>query len=297
MDSRRATRTYMGSGRATRTYMGSRRTTHPYVGRLGLCEQVVWPWCSHLGRPGAAGALFPGGTVTPVQVGVATGCPADCLNCAEPTSALCCRNHTRHEGHDSEKCVMDFSISSSATAALPLASHLDGRLVMLPILRSLEQPLAPRLSLHPASCRCPAQASFVQADKVRALDHSLPPQSFFPLIRDARLPILVPILVLFPSVQVNTPSARTRTTSYQSPPPKTPQTPKQPATMPAYEYCCKCGGMIVISTTCSGCGHKQCSECPASGLTLCQRWLRCFAAKTGLAVPMYGVPRRLVAPF
>ncbi|POR35817.1 Uncharacterized protein TPAR_03980 [Tolypocladium paradoxum] len=34
--------------------------------------------------------------------------------------------------------------------------------------------------------------------------------------------------------------------------------------MPAYEYCCKCGGMIVISTTCSACGHKQCSECPAS---------------------------------
>jgi len=34
--------------------------------------------------------------------------------------------------------------------------------------------------------------------------------------------------------------------------------------MPAYEYCCKCGGMIVISTTCTGCGHKQCTECPAS---------------------------------
>lgn len=32
--------------------------------------------------------------------------------------------------------------------------------------------------------------------------------------------------------------------------------------MPAYEYCCKCGGMIVISTTCTGCGHKQCNQCP-----------------------------------
>lgn len=34
--------------------------------------------------------------------------------------------------------------------------------------------------------------------------------------------------------------------------------------MPAYEYCCQCGGMIVISTTCTGCGHKQCTQCPAS---------------------------------
>lgn len=34
--------------------------------------------------------------------------------------------------------------------------------------------------------------------------------------------------------------------------------------MPAYEYCCKCGGMLVISTTCSSCGHKQCNDCPSS---------------------------------
>ncbi|WAO86419.1 Hypothetical protein NCS54_00369200 [Fusarium falciforme] len=27
--------------------------------------------------------------------------------------------------------------------------------------------------------------------------------------------------------------------------------------MPAYEYCCQCGGMIVISTTCTACGHKH----------------------------------------
>ncbi|RCI17239.1 hypothetical protein L249_2632 [Ophiocordyceps polyrhachis-furcata BCC 54312] len=30
--------------------------------------------------------------------------------------------------------------------------------------------------------------------------------------------------------------------------------------MPAYEYCCQCGGMIVISTTCTACGHKQCQH-------------------------------------
>jgi hypothetical protein len=34
--------------------------------------------------------------------------------------------------------------------------------------------------------------------------------------------------------------------------------------MPAYEYCCQCGGMIVISTTCTACGHKQCPSCPMS---------------------------------
>ncbi|ATY65243.1 hypothetical protein A9K55_004278 [Cordyceps militaris] len=27
--------------------------------------------------------------------------------------------------------------------------------------------------------------------------------------------------------------------------------------MPAFEYCCKCGSMIVISTTCSNCGHQH----------------------------------------
>ncbi|KND90617.1 hypothetical protein TOPH_04672 [Tolypocladium ophioglossoides CBS 100239] len=43
-----------------------------------------------------------------------------------------------------------------------------------------------------------------------------------------------------------------------------PQPLKQPVAMPAYEYCCKCGGMIVISTTCTACGHKQCNECPIS---------------------------------
>lgn len=32
----------------------------------------------------------------------------------------------------------------------------------------------------------------------------------------------------------------------------------------AYEYCCKCGGMLVISTTCSSCGHKQCTNCPST---------------------------------
>jgi hypothetical protein len=32
--------------------------------------------------------------------------------------------------------------------------------------------------------------------------------------------------------------------------------------MPAFEYCCKCGGMIVISTTCTSCGHQQCNDCP-----------------------------------
>ncbi|KAJ0153004.1 hypothetical protein HZ326_4614 [Fusarium oxysporum f. sp. albedinis] len=42
---------------------------------------------------------------------------------------------------------------------------------------------------------------------------------------------------------------------------KTPS-PTNITNMPAYEYCCQCGGMIVISTTCTACGHKQCNNCP-----------------------------------
>ena len=43
-------------------------------------------------------------------------------------------------------------------------------------------------------------------------------------------------------------------------------TGSSPRKMSTYAYdsrCCGCGTMIVISVTCTGCGHKQCSSCPA----------------------------------
>lgn len=40
--------------------------------------------------------------------------------------------------------------------------------------------------------------------------------------------------------------------------------PARKLSMPAYDSrCCGCGGLIVISVTCVGCGHKQCTKCPA----------------------------------
>lgn len=41
-------------------------------------------------------------------------------------------------------------------------------------------------------------------------------------------------------------------------------TPPRPQNenMPHAEYCCQCGGMIVISSSCTACGHKKCGNCP-----------------------------------
>ncbi|KAM4062811.1 hypothetical protein HRG_013782 [Hirsutella rhossiliensis] len=58
--------------------------------------------------------------------------------------------------------------------------------------------------------------------------------------------------------------------------------------MPAYEYCCKCGGMIVISTTCTGCGHKQCNKCPLAALLLHRklpRYPRCISFRPSYLMP------------